>query len=101
MKSSHFLAMGHHCTFRARHKGILSRTQGYCRTGGGDIGRGKTMKTSMLKTWVPMKISVLFAIAVFVAIAGQRTAQAQRYTNYPFCAVFDPQIASCSFNTMA
>jgi hypothetical protein len=47
------------------------------------------------------KVLTLFASVMIVAIAGQHAAQAQRYTNYPFCAYYGREIVSCGFNTMA
>ena len=50
---------------------------------------------------VKISIAVAFAVLMFV---GADSAMAQRYTNYPFCAVYGGRGApdqSCAFNTWA
>jgi hypothetical protein len=48
-----------------------------------------------------MKTFVLaFAFAALI-LTSFGTAQAQRYTNYPVCAVYGFRTESCAFNTMA
>jgi hypothetical protein len=50
-----------------------------------------------------VKISIAAAFAVLM-LAGADSAMAQRYTNYPFCAVYggrDSSPESCAFNTMS
>ncbi len=49
------------------------------------------------------KFSIAAAFAVLM-FAGTDSAVAQRYTNYPYCAVYGGRGApdqSCAFNTMA
>ena len=50
---------------------------------------------------VKISIAAVFAVLMF---AGADSAMAQRYTNYPFCAVYggrDGSGMSCGFNTLA
>ena len=47
-----------------------------------------------------MKTVALAASALAVATLSQiGPAQAQRYTNYPYCAVYGLRTVSCAFNT--
>jgi len=49
-----------------------------------------------------MKLLALALAAFTLALGSFETAQAQRYTNYPVCAVYnDSRTASCAFDTMA
>jgi hypothetical protein len=57
--------------------------------------RGRIHKEAIMKL-------IAFALAAFTLMLGSLgIAQAQRLTNYPFCAVYDSRTVSCAFNTMA
>jgi len=50
---------------------------------------------------IVMKSIVLASGALaLVTLTHAGTAQAQRYTNYPYCAVYGLRTESCAFNTM-
>jgi hypothetical protein len=50
---------------------------------------------------VVMKLIAVALTAFTLGLVSFETAQAQRYTNYRVCAVYnDARTASCAFNTM-
>jgi len=46
------------------------------------------------------KFATMFAVTA-VAVLANAPASAQRYTNYPFCAVYSLRTETCAFMTFA
>lgn len=49
---------------------------------------------------VPLK-KLTFVATALALVAFGGAAQAQRYTNYPVCAVYSARTVSCAFNNLA
>ncbi|MGZ3409579.1 MAG: DUF3551 domain-containing protein [Xanthobacteraceae bacterium] len=47
------------------------------------------------------RMIAIAAAGLTLLLASPETAEAQRYTNYPVCAVYGFRTVSCAFNTMA
>lgn len=48
-----------------------------------------------------IRMVAIAAAGLTLTLANFDTAQAQRYTNYPVCAVYGFRTVSCAFNSMA
>lgn len=48
-----------------------------------------------------MRTSIVAAVSAVAALSGSDAALAQRYTNYPVCAVYSFRTQSCAFDTFA
>jgi hypothetical protein len=48
-----------------------------------------------------MKTTTFAITAAVLMLGSASSAQAQRYTNYPVCAVYSQRTVSCAFDTMA